>query len=83
MFAVRLLTRGKSGVLHSRTRKNDDTIAPAPVAVATGERTTGTTNDPVAVVTATTDTAGRTTDVAPAPVDLFAGRPTTGTLKDP
>ena len=75
MFAVRLLTRGKSGVLHSRTRKNDDTIAPAPapVAVATGGRTTGTTNDPVAVAT--------THD--PVPVDLFAGRPTTGALKDP
>jgi len=73
--------------LQSRTgtnvRTNDDTIAPAPVAVATGGRTTGTTNDPVAVVITTTDTAGRTIDVAPAPVDLFAGRPTTGTLKDP
>ena len=69
----------------TNVRTKDDTIAtaPAPVAVATGGRTTGTTNDPVAVVITTTDTAGRTIDVAPAPVDLFAGRPTTGALKDP
>ena len=54
----------------TNVRTNDDTIAPAPVAVATG-RTTGRTIGP--------------TDVAPVPVDdlLFAGRPKTGTLKDP
>jgi len=52
----------------ARTGTNDDTIAPAPVAVTTG-RTTGTTNDPVVPTTV--------------PVDLFAGRPKTGALKDP
>ena len=51
----------------SRTGTNDDTIAPAPVAVATGGHTPGT-NDPVAVVNTT---------------DLFANRPKTGALKDP
>ena len=49
-------------------RTKDDTTAP--VAVATGGRTTGRTIGP--------------TDVAPVPVDdLFAGRPNTGALKDP
>ena len=57
----------------TNVRTNDDTIAPAPapVAVATTERTIDLV-DPVVVTT---------TD--PAPVDLFAGRPTTGALKDP
>ena len=58
----------------TNVRTNDDTIAPAPVAVGTTGRTIGGTTHvaPVPVVTTT------------APVDdLFAGRPTTGTLKDP
>ena len=54
----------------THVRTNDDTIAPAPVAVTTPGRTIDSV-DPVAVVT------------DPAPVDLFAGRPTTGALKDP
>jgi len=85
------MTLTKTSIIKTRSQSrtgtnvptNDDTIAPAPVAVATGGRTTGTTNNPVAVVITTTNTAGRTIDVAPAPVDLFAGRPTTGALKDP
>ena len=53
----------------TNVRTKDDTTAPAPVAVATGGRTTGTTNDPVITTTV--------------PVDLFAGRAKNGTLKDP
>ena len=66
----------------SRTGTTARTIAPAPapVAVATGGRTTGTTNDPVAVAT-TNDPApaGRTIDSVN-PVAAATGRPT---LKDP
>jgi len=80
----------------SQSRTDSRTIAPAPapVAVATGGRTTGTNDRTIDSVNpvAATATTGRTTgtnltidtDVAPAPVDdLFAGRPTTGALKDP
>jgi len=81
-MALTKTTKKTSSIIKTRSQSRTDsrTIAPAPVATATG-RTTGTnvrTNDrtidvaPTPVVTTTTN-----------PVDLFAGRPTTGTLKDP
>ena len=57
----------------TNVRTNDDTIAPAPVAVGTTGRTIDVA--PVAVVT--------TNDPVPVTDDLFARRPKTGAPKDP
>jgi len=70
-------TTTKPSIIKTRSQSRTDsrTIAPAPVAVATGRETIDRTIDHVALTPVVTTTAPED--------DLFAGRPTPGTLKDP